>query len=194
MRTFKMDFEEVRIPLYNNEAVTRLSGYFSGGKVPVLVDGDRVIWDSLAILEYLSETYLAGKGWPDDPGKRACARSISAEMHASFQSLRSELPMNCRRNSASKPVSGEVQRDIDRIMSIWEKCRSANSGNGAWLFGTYSIADAMYAPVVLRFDTYGVPLTGMLQEYGRHVLQQPELQEWIEAARSEPEVLAKFEV
>ena len=194
MRTLKIDFDEIRIALYNNDAATRLSRYFSGGKVPVLVDGDTVIWDSLAILEYLSETYLAGKGWPVDPGKRAFARSISAEMHSSFQSLRSELPMNCRRNSTGKSLSMDVQRDIDRIISIWEKCRSENSGDGAWLFGAYSIADAMYAPVVLRFNTYGVPLNGVLQDYGRHVLNQPELLEWIEAARSETEVLAKFEV
>lgn len=194
MRTLKLDFEEVRTALYNDESAAKLARYFSGGKVPILVDGDRVIWDSLAILEYLSENHLGGNGWPEDPDKRACARSISAEMHSSFIALRTQMPMNCRRIIDGFKITAEVQKDIDRITGIWERCRDENEGDGDWLCGGYSIADAMYTPVVLRFKSYGVSVTGVAEEYLRFVLTQPELEEWIEAAIKEPEILEQFEV
>lgn len=194
MRTLKLDFDEVRIALYSNESAGKLSRYFSGGKVPILVDGDRIIWDSLAILEYLSENHLAGKGWPDDPDKKAFARSISAEMHSSFTALRSQLPMNCRRKPAGIFITPDVQKDVDRITSIWTKCRNEYSNDGHWLFGVYSIADAMFTPVVIRFHTYGVQAPGKLQEYMQFVLNQPELGGWMEAAGIEAEILENFEV
>jgi len=194
MRTLKIDFDEHRIALYNNESAGKLSRYFSGGKVPILVDGDKIIWDSLAILEYLSENHLAGKGWPDDPVKRVFARSISAEMHSSFTALRSQLPMNCRRKPSELVISADVKRDVDRITSIWTRCRDKYSSDGNWLFGEYSIADAMFTPVVIRFHTYGVQTNGVLQKYMRFILNQPELGEWFEAARTEVEILENCEV
>ena len=194
MRICQIPFEEILVPLDTDETAAKLAPFFSGNKVPVLLDGDRTVWDSLAILEYLSETYLAGKGWPADTDKRAFARSISAEMHSGFPALRTQLPMNCRRMIEGFRIPPEAQKDIDRIRAIWEKYRNIYKGDGDWLFGEFSIADAMFTPVVLRFNTYYVPLPGMIGVYARNVLARPELGEWLDAAKQETEVIKQAEV
>lgn len=119
--------------------VADLAEYGSNSKVPVLLDADLIVWDTLAILEYVSKNYLQGKGWPDDTQARAVARSISAEMHSSFVALRNELPMNCRKHFPAYKISSDVQDDINRIGELWRKCRKEYATKGDWLFGEYSI-------------------------------------------------------
>ena len=135
MRHFQLPFEEKRIPLFTGTTDEQLAPYFSNYKVPVLLDGEFVVWDSLAILEYLSENYLQAKGWPKDVKARAVARSVSAEMHSSFTNLRSALPMNCRRKIPGFKLSPEVQTDVDRIKTVWRRCREHYGKGGDWLFG-----------------------------------------------------------
>lgn len=194
MRQFAVEFTEKRIPLFTPATDAQLAGYFSNAKVPVLVDGDFTIWDTLAIMEYVSEQYLAGKGWPVDSKARAVARSISAEMHSSFSALRSALPMNCRKQFTGFHISSEVQSDIERISALWCKCRAEYGAGGDWLFGGYSIADAMFAPVVLRFKGYDIRLGKVEESYMQTVLNQSAMQEWIEAGRQEKEVIEMDEV
>jgi len=124
---------------------------FAHGKVPVLIDGSLEIWDSMAILEYLAETYPDLRGWPQETHARAVARSVSVEMHSSFQALRRELPMNCRKYFLDYQLSNTAMKDVKRIQQIWNLCRERYGSGGPWLFGRFGIADSMYAPVVMRF-------------------------------------------
>jgi glutathione S-transferase len=194
MKQTQIEFEEKRVALYTETSDQEMSGYFSHYKVPVLLDDDLQVWDSLAILEYISETYANSSGWPRDTRARAVARSVSAEMHSSFISLRNELPMNCRRKIANFTCSTEAQQDIQRIKDIWAKCRTEYGSQGDWLFGDYSIADAMFAPVVLRFVTYGIELNELEQAYVRITLDNPHIIQWIEAGTQEKEVIQAAEV
>ena len=194
MRHSGIEFSERRLALFTDAAARELAQYNSDGKVPLLLDGDLEVWDTLAILEYVSEQYLHGKGWPQDRSARAVARSISAEMHSSFPSVRSEMPMNCRKSFDNFVPSEQAQREIRRIRSLWRQCRARYGAGGQWLFGRYSIADAMFAPVVLRFHGYGVALSGADAEYVQSVLNQPCIQDWIEAGRRETEVIEADEV
>lgn len=193
MRQAGIAFEEVRIPLYTPESRARIAQYSPSGKVPCLVDGDLQVWDSLAICEYLAERHPALNLWPADRTQRALARSISAEMHAGFQNLRSKMSMNCRGSFPGRGRSVEVAAEIDRIQRIWTGCRDRHPAGGPFLFGDFCIADAMYAPVVLRFRTYAVQLSGVSREYAEAVLALPALQEWLSAAASESEVIAALE-
>ena len=185
-------FREVRIPLDLPDTKARIAQYSPAGRVPVLIDGGLTVWDSMAICEYLSETILAGGGWPADVRSRAAARSVSAEMHSGFQALRSELPMNCRARRKVAP-SAAARADIERIVSIWEACRSGHAAAGPWLFGRFTIADAMYAPVAFRFQTYGVELGGNAAGYAKTLLEHPAALEWAAAGREEVEVVAADE-
>lgn len=194
MRHFGLDFTERRIALFTDTTDHALEPWFSDGKVPVLVDGDRVVWDSLAILEYLSEQHLAGRGWPAEAGARAVARAVSAEMHSSFASLREELPMNCRKRFCDLPRSAAAEHEIGRVKAIWRRCRSDYGSSGDWLFGDFSIADAMYAPVALRFFGYTVPLEGIEAAYVETVLAHPAVGAWRAAGAAEQEVIAMDEV
>lgn len=189
MRQRNIEFIEKRIPLFTETMEADLAPYFSNSKVPVLLDDEFVIWDTLAIMEYVSEQYLQGKGWPADIKARAVARSISAEMHSSFTELRNALPMNCRKQFSGFNISKGVQADIDRISSIWCKSRTEYGSGGDWLFGDYSIADAMFAPVVLRLKGYDVTLGDVEESYMQSVLNLPAMQEWIEAGKQEKEVI-----
>ncbi len=194
MRQAKLDFDEVRIPLYGLGASEMLARWSPSGKVPALHDGERVVWDSLAICEYLAEQF-PGKGlWPDDVTARAVARSVSAEMHSGFSDLRSAMPMNCRGSFPGKGLTEGSCRDITRVVAIWNDCRSRFGSNGGFLFGHFTIADAMYAPVVLRFATYGVPLEGAARAYADTILALPPMQEWLAAGRDEIEVIDAFEI
>jgi glutathione S-transferase len=170
-----------------------LRKYAPTGKVPVLLDGSLAVWDSLAIAEYLAERHPDRRLWPQDAGQRAVARSISAEMHSGFTALRSNMSMNCRGSFPGVGRTVEVAADIERIQRMWTDCRERFGAAGPFLFGAFTIADAMYAPVVLRFKTYAVQLTAVAGQYADAVSGLPVLQEWVEAAKDETEVIPAFE-
>jgi glutathione S-transferase len=194
LRQNQIGFEEKRVALFTDTTKKELSSYDSDSKVPVLKDGDLVIWDSLSILEYISENYLDSKGWPEESGARAIARSLSAEMHSSFTGVRNELPMNCRKKFQGIELSSQTEGEIERIKMLWRKCRREFGAQGEWLFGKYSIADAMFAPVALRFEGYGIPLTGVEKAYVNSVLNQPCIIEWIASGKLEREVIDEDEI
>jgi glutathione S-transferase len=193
LRHNKVEFTEKRVPLFVDITERELSEFDSDYKVPVLKDGNLIVWDSLSILEYVSDVYLAGQGWPQDQNARAVARSISSEMHSSYYHVRNEMPMNCRRKYNTVTLSQEASREVERIKSLWQKCRNQFGHDGKWIFGEYSIADAMFAPIVIRFDGYSVPLTGVEAEYAENVLRQPEIIDWIAAGRQETEIIEACE-
>ena len=193
MRHHGVAFDEVRLPLDTPEFASDIARWSPSGRVPVMHRGDLVVWDSLAICEYVSETWLEGRGWPADDEARAVARAVSAEMHSGFQALRTALPLNCRRRAAATSIPGEVRSDIERITRIWRECRARYSGDGPWLFGGFSIADAMYAPVVLRFRSYVVPLGDVERRYSDTMLALPALGEWLAAAEAEGMPLPKYD-
>ena len=188
----EIEFEERRILL--DVATTReeLSDLGAAGRVPVLELGGRRIWDSLAIAETIAERWPDKQLWPDDPDVRAHARSISAEMHSGFETLRREMPMNCRAMGRKVTLGDELTEDIDRVIDIWSDCYHAYGGE--WLFGRFSIADAMYAPVALRLRTYGINLPESASHFPRRLLKSPAMQEWLAAAEVEAEVIDQDEV
>lgn len=193
LRQNELPFTEKRIALFTDTCKAELLPYFSNFKVPVLVDDGFVVWDTLAILEYLAEKHPEASAWPGDISARAVARSISAEMHSSFTALRSAMPMNCRKRFPGFEISESVQRDIDRIVALWEHCRKNFGSDGNWLFGEFSIADAMYAPVVLRLHGYDATPGGIAGDYIQFVLANDHIQDWIEAGRQETEVIEQDE-
>jgi glutathione S-transferase len=193
MREFGIRFEEVQIPLRQPNSLERKLAHSPAGKVPILIDGDLRIWDSLAIVEHLAERFPDKHLWPADSEARAFARSVSAEMHSGFTSLRARMPMNCR---AHRPDAGRgpgVQEDIDRIREIWRECRARYGPANEFLFGEFTAADAMFAPVASRFQTYNVQLDGIEAEYAQAILALPAVVEWVQAAREEPWTIAKFD-
>jgi len=194
MRYHKINFEEKRVALFTETTAEELSEYNSDYKVPILKDGDFVVWDSLSILEYISEKYLKSNGWPHEASSRAIARSVSCEMHTSFVNVRNELPMNCRKKFLNIKLSSKAEREIDRIKELWRKCRTQFGEEGEWLFGQYSIADAMFAPIVLRFDGYNISLTGVEEAYVQSVLKLPSIIEWVEAGKLEREIIEADEI
>ncbi len=187
-----LPFEEIRIPLYQPQSSEQILAYSPSGKVPVLLDGDHKVWDSLAIGEYLAERFPEKHLWPGEPMARAQARSISAEMHSGFSHLRTHMCMNCRRRFPGRGRTPEVRWEIARITEIWEDCR-ARYREGPFLFGEFSIADAMYAPVVLRFQTYAVTLSPLASSYAQEILALPAIQEWLASAGAESETIPEFE-
>jgi glutathione S-transferase len=193
MRQTGIPFSEVRIALYTAESKQLIRRYSPSGKVPCLIDGELAIWDSLAIAEYLAERHPERRLWPLDAAQRAQARSISAEMHSGFTNLRSKMSMNCRGRFPGHGRSVEVAGEIDRIQRLWSECRERHAHAGAFLFGSFSIADAMYAPVVLRFRTYEVQLNPACRAYADAILALPAMQQWLTEAVAETEVIAAFE-
>lgn len=190
MKYAGLEFEEIRIPLDRPETRDRLLHYSPTGRVPVLRHGDLIIWESLAICEYIAELVPAAQLYPSDSEARAIARAISCEMHAGFVKLRTHLPMDCRARHADPGVAPDVQADIDRITTIWRQCRQRFGSTGELLFGSFSIADAMYAPVVSRFITYGVPLDPVCQTYTQALWALPAMQDWLMVAADEVESIA----
>jgi glutathione S-transferase len=184
-------FEEIRIPLYQATSKQEILRHSPAGKVPVLKHGEIRVWESLAICEYVAELAPQARLWPEDQAARAHARSVSAEMHAGFSALRHALPMNLRVQDARVKLTPEVQTDVGRIATIWEKCRAKFGAGGGFLYGHFTIADAMYAPVVTRFISYGVKLEGRPADYMNAVWALPELQEWVKAGAAETERLAE---
>ncbi|MEO8603817.1 MAG: glutathione S-transferase family protein [bacterium] len=186
-------FDEVRIPLYRDDTAAALASWSPSGKVPVLVDGELTIWDSLAIIEHLAERFPDTCGWPRDPTARATARAVSAEMHAGFMALRTEMTFNCRSRRRIQ-ASSAAGVEIARAAAIWNDCRARFGSRGPWLFGPFSPADAMFAPLALRFLTYGVTVDGAAAEYVQTVVGDSSVQAWIAAARREVEVLPQNEL
>ncbi len=193
LRQVGLDFEEIRIPLYQEGAATQLRHYSPAGKVPILQHGAITVWDSLAILEYVAEQFPDRPWWPQDPVARAIARSISAEMHSGFFQVRQHMPMNIRATYPNRTFTAETHAEVDRITAIWRECRQTYGRDGDFLFGPFAIADAMYAPVVFRFRTYGIPLDPVCQAYADTILALPALQPWITASHAEAETLPQYE-
>lgn len=187
-------FDEVVIPLRSPDTARRIHEHSPAGRVPVLKDGGIVIWESLAILEYLAEKHPDWGLWPAERAVRAQARSISNEMHAGFRGLREALPMNMRRRYTNSMIGADAQPDIDRVLQIWRDARNlyGRPAGGDFLFGAFGAADAMYAPVVSRFLTYGVPLDPVTQSYCDAVMSLPAMQAWLRDAAAEP-VIAIYE-
>lgn len=197
MKASGIAFEETLIPLGTADfraKITALSGGEGRGSVPVLIDGDVRVWETLAILEYLAEKFPEARLWPQAPGARAYARAISAEMHSGFGPLRRHLPMNVRRPVKPRALDDAVMADVARIDAIWSECRMRFGAGGAFLFGRFTAADAMYAPVVWRFHTYAVEVSAAARDYMRAVIALPASAEWREAARHESWVLEHDEV
>jgi glutathione S-transferase len=169
----------------------KTDGRLPAARVPVLWVDDHCVWDSLAIIEYVAEQFPAL--WPADPTARALARSVSAEMHSGFQKLRQHLPMNVRRRGKAFALTDEVVRDVQRIADIWAQCRNSHGRDGDFLFGAFSAADCMFAPVVTRFDSYAVPLPTDAQAYANAVLAHPLMQRWYAEAAAEPWSLQKYD-
>lgn len=184
--------EVIRIPLCQADTRERILAWSPSGKVPCLIDNGQAIWDSLAIAEYLAEDHL--HLWPEDARARAEARSVSAEMHSGFQALRTHMPMNIRKDYDGKGRLSEVMRDIARIEAIWNRCREQYGYGGPYLFGHYSIADMMFAPVCLRFETYAVRLEGPAQPYLQTMLAHPHVLEWKCAALAEDERIPEYDI
>ena len=178
LKHYGLAFDEIQLPLDTPEFFAKIVQYSGALRVPVLIDGDAHIWDSLAIVEYLNEK-VGGRAWPADPLLRAHARSVSSEMHSGFQALRQTWPMHTTGSNPHVPLPPQGRSDVARVQAIWDDCRAKYGAGGPWLFGDFSIADAMYAPVVLRFRHYGATgLTESSQAYMQQWLQAPEMREW----------------
>lgn len=189
MRHAGLTFAEEVIPLYESGSRERILNYSPAGKVPILIDGDMTIWESLAILDHLAERFPKAQLWPVDPKARAHARAISAEMHAGFAPLRRHFPMNMRRARKKRELTTEVAADVRRIEEIWTDCRARFGQGGAFLFGQFSAADAMYAPVVSRFASYDIGVGAACEAYMAAMMALPAWQEWRTAGVAEPWVM-----
>ena len=181
-----LPFREVLVLLRRPETKTEILKYSPSGKVPYLIDGSLGVWDSLAILEYLNELKPEARLWPAERAARAFARAISAEMHSGFAALRQHLSMDLKRTPAKGEWPAQAAADIERVQAIWAEARARYGSGGPFLFGHFTAADAMYAPVVTRFHRYGVPLDPTLAAYRDAVLALPAMQEWTAAAQKEP--------
>jgi glutathione S-transferase len=187
-------FEEVMIPLYTGaDDKARILGFTPSGKVPVLVEGDITVWDSLAIIEYAAERFPDAKLWPEDRAHRAHARAISAEMHSGFMALRNECGMNLHRPVKAKALSADAEANIARIQEIWTECHTRYGKIGPYLFGEFSGADAMYAPVVHRFLSYAIPLSPPARAYVEAMQALPAFKQWTQEALAETLLIPRFE-
>jgi glutathione S-transferase len=194
LRANNIAFEEIFIPLYTGDAdKKRILSFAGSGKVPALVDGDVTVWDSLAIIEYLAERFPEMRLWPEDRAQRAHARSISAEMHSGFAALRNECGMNLHRPVGAISLSAEAHADIARIQQIWTACRERYGKSGPFLFGAFSGADAMFAPVVHRFRIYAIPVAPEVRRYMDAMMSLPAFAEWTSAGLAETLIIEKFE-
>ena len=187
-------FDEVLIPLGQPDTRERILKHSPAGRVPVLTDGDVVVWDSLAIAEYAAERWPQAEIWPEERRARALARSISAEMHSGFAALRSACPMNLGKRFGAKDRGEAVTKDVARIEAMWRDARARFGGGGPFLFGAFSAADAMYAPVATRFETYSVPVASDTRAYMDAILSLAAVAEWRAAALEEPWVYGEDEV
>jgi glutathione S-transferase len=190
---FGIGFKEVMVLLDRDDTASNIAAYSASGRVPVLLAGSITVWDSLAICEYLAEQFPELHLWPQDVAARATARSVCAEMHSGFGGLRSAMSMNIKARFPGRGRTAAAQADIGRISEIWEECLS-RFGHHEFLFGEFSIADAFFAPVVMRFRTYGVALAPALNAYCERVLAHPAVARWISEALAETEVAPKHDI
>ena len=186
LRELGIDFEEVPLEFSPDVSVIGIERYSAVGKVPVLISDGEPVWDSLAICETVAELFPEKRIWPSGKRARQVARSVCAEMHSGFQALREACPFNARARNRKVPMTPELDADVRRIDEMWADCRRLYGRAGRWLFGHYSIADAMYASVVLRFNTYGAKLSPPAREYLDTALADPPLIAWVRAAESDP--------
>ena len=189
-------FEEITVPLYGEEwddekKTDELAP--SSGKVPILWDGECVVWDSLAIIDFLADRVGRDRFWPRDETARGMARSMVAEMHSSYLALRRQLPMNVRRRVEGHQISAEARGDIVRILGLWAEARARFGKGGPFLFGAFGAADIIYAPVVSRFISYGVTVPGFAVAYMQAVWEHEWMQNWVHAAEAEEWKIEKFE-
>jgi glutathione S-transferase len=194
LKVADIPFQETVIPLFTDEGTKLVQELSPSGRVPLLKDGALTIWDSLAINEYLAERHPEKGLWPEENAERARARAVSAEMHSGFTALRSEMPMNVRAAFPGFPKSAAVERDVARMTSLWTECRKAHGARGPFLFGQFTIADAMFAPVVWRFKTYDVKLADEAADYMTAMLGLPAMRAWAEAAQHEPWRVERLEL
>ena len=196
LRASNIPFEEVRIPLRIDGWQEAIRQYSPAGLVPVLVDDGFPVWDSLAIIEYICERHPQAVAWPEDPVRRARARSITAEMHSGFMSIRDELPQNirARKSCALSDLSESCRREVDRVADIWSSCRTEFANDGDWLFGDLSIADIMFAPVALRFVTYSISIPSPGSQFVEAIECFAPVQEWIESSKAETETISTVDL
>jgi len=194
LREAGIDFDEHRIALDTGDTAAEIARFTNAGRVPVLILDQQPVWDSLAIAETVADRWPDKQLWPMDANARAYARCISAEMHSGFDVLRSCMPMNCRAMGRKVHLPDDLTDDIDRIIAIWSDCHRRYSGDGGWLFETFSVADAMFAPVVLRLRTYGINLPDSAGFYPQRLLESAAMQDWLAAAESETEVIDREEI
>jgi glutathione S-transferase len=188
LKAFNLPFEEIKLALFSDTFHSELAKYSPAGKVPVLVDGDLSVWDSLSICEYLNENYLDGKGWPADTKKRAVARSVVADMHSGLFGIRTEMPMNCRAQRHVE-LSDQAKKEVASLDVLWTRLRAENAQYGDYLFGEFSLADAFFAPVMFRFKTYGISLSAAASDYQTTMLAHLAMQEWLADALIETDVI-----
>ncbi len=193
MKQLGIAFDEITIPLDLPDTKAKVLQHSSAGKVPILIDGDVAVWESIAIMDYVGETYGAPI-WPEDRKARAMARSVAAEMHAGFSGLRSACPMNLGKKYAQKDRGEAVARDVVRFSEIVHQARQRFGGGGPFLFGAFSAADAMYAPLATRLDTYSIALDAETRAYVDAILSLPAFQEWRSAAMKEEWIVEADEV
>jgi glutathione S-transferase len=186
-------FDEVVVPLDQPQTREQILRHSPSGRLPALIDGALTVWDSLAIAEYLAEQFPKAKLWPENREARAVARAAAAEMHSGFTALRQNMPMNVRSSFPGRGRAPGVQEDVNRLTALWRDCRKRFGEDGDLLFGHFTVADAMFAPVVSRFRTYQVALEEDAQRYCDAVWALPQMVEWVEAARHEPMIIEKYE-
>ena len=189
-----IDFEEHRLALDTDTFRRDIAAFSPAGRVPVLILDNLSVWDTLAIAETVAERWPEKQLWPADPDARAHARCLSAEMHSGFHALRDGMPMNCRAMGRKVSLPDALTADINRVFDIWSECGARYGHGGNWLFGTFSVADAMFAPVVLRFRTYGINLPESASAYPARLLESDAMQNWLAAAESETEVIEREEI
>ncbi len=194
MKVAGIPFHEETIFLKKQDTAERIKKYSHAGRVPILIDGHATVWESLAICEYLAEHHSEKRLWPEDSNARAHARSVSNEMHAGFTALRSNCPMNCATSVSNFRPSEEVLVDIERVSEIWREARKQHGKEGDFLFGGFSIADAMYAPVASRFKTYSISVDHDCRQYMEAIISLPAMQEWIRSSQSETERISAYEI
>ncbi len=194
MKHLGLDFNEVVIPLFQGNFKEKILAHSHAGKVPILKGDGFDLWDSLSICEFLNDQYPEGKLWPTEAKAKAVARSISCEMHSGFFNIRNDMPMNMRRVIDGVTPSAACQTEIDRVVEIWTNCREEFGKEGPYLFGAFTIADAMYAPVVNRFVTYQVPVSGQAATYMKTMQDMPSMKEWKADAIKEDWVIEAVEL
>lgn len=194
LRAAGIAFDELVIPLYaGDDSKRRILEFTPSGKVPALIDDDITVWDSLAIIEYAAERFPEAHFWPKDRAARAMARSVSAEMHSGFVTVRNECGMNLHRPVRAKALSEDALANVARIQDIWSECRNRFGQGGPYLFGAFSAADAMYAPVVTRFRTYAIEMNAVAQAYMAAMEAHPAFRAWTEAGLAETWMIDRFE-